>query len=678
MSKPDHSLDRPMSLWRALGLLLVSGAGLVTLLGSGGGGGAGGDVTAPYIPVKPDSPPGFDSCSSTADSFGIVLSPAPLGKSVGLAVASCNGAISSPQWTQTAGPAVTLLAGKSQTIAFEPTQAGAYSFNVSFKDASGAARTSTSTVNVTASTLAATQLILRGHQSVRKGGKVSVRAWPTVAGNDAVANITWTQVAGPPVTLDTTDFYVARFTAPEVASDAVIRLRAVLTTQNGASDSIEALVLVEPYAAAPAGNNSYLWTDSHVSRVYAYRPTSPYAAALAPCVYDAQQTSSNLCALSRLPFLAQEAPGGIPSIDQVMNRVVVSHDWMGKNFEDFLRAHDTRGDFRRMLSSVTAIVIGSHVRPSFYYAGTGAIYLDAENFWLTPAERDTVNEAPDFRSAFGKDLQFTSPWRYTKDNASIFGTFSRRARVARAQDQLLRETAWLLYHELGHALDFLPPQQYTSLDNNRSAWSNMATRVNAAQLTSDVVTNQYPLTSTIMSGLGQVQYQGATATAAQIAYTPLEVAGFFSRDLATDDYAYSTRREDTAMLLEEFMMSSRLSIRRDFAFADKPADSATTSANLVVRWGQRGRAGEVSIKPRLRQVVSQLVPWMPLAEVDNLAAPLSMRNGESWSANLALPAPPPGGLSKQAQAQADGSPFMTAVQQQQRHGHGAGFRPNLP
>jgi hypothetical protein len=678
MSRPDFSFNRPVGLWRAAGLFLVSCAGLATLLGSGGGGG-GSDTAAPYIPVKPDSPPGFDSCSSTADAYGIVLSPAPLGKSVGLAVASCNGAISSPQWTQTAGPTVTLLAPKSQTIAFEPTEPGAYSFTVSFKDATGAARTSTSTFNTTAATLAATQLVLRGHQSVRKGGKVSVRAWPTVAGTDSVVNISWTQVAGPPVTLDTTDFYVARFVAPEVASDAVIRLRATLTTQNGASDSIEALVVVEPYVAAPAGNNSYLWTDSHVSRVYAYRPASPYASALVPCIYDGQQTSSNLCALSRLPFLAQAAPGGIPSIEQVMNRVVVSHDWMGKNFEDFLRAHDTRGDFRRMLSSVTAIVIGSHVRPSFYYAGTGAIYLDAENFWLTPAERDTVNEAPDFRSAFGKDLQFTSPWRYTKDNQSVFGTFSRRARVVRTQDQLLRETGWLMYHELAHALDFLPPQQYTTLDNSRSAWSNMSGRVSNNQLTSDAVAVQYPLTSTIMSGLGQVMYQGSTANATQMAYTPVEVGGFFSRDLATDDYAYSTRREDTAMLLEEFMMSSRLGIRRDFAFTDKAAEGATTSAGLVVRWGQRGRAGEAAIKPRLQQVVTQLVPWMPLAEVDALAPPLNMRLGETWSTNLTLPAPSNGtGPSKQAREWADGLPAMTATQQMQRHGHGAGFRPNLP
>ena len=38
------------------------------------------------------------------------------------------------------------------------------------------------------------------------------------------------------------------------------------------------------------------------------------------------------------------------------------------------------------------------------------------------------------------------------------------------------------------------------------------------------------------------------------AYTPNEVAGFFAADSATDEYNYSTTREDIAMTFEEFMM----------------------------------------------------------------------------------------------------------------------------
>jgi hypothetical protein len=284
---------------------------------------------------------------------------------------------------------------------------------------------------------------------------------------------------------------------------------------------------------------------------------------------------------------------------------------------------------------------------------TGAIYLDADNFWLTPEERDTVNETPDYRSDFGADLDFTAPWRYARGDAALFQNFDTRARVTRSVDYLLDESGWLLYHELGHAADFLPPSTYGSLNNGTSVWENLQPRYSAHQLTSDTVSAEYPLTSTIMQGLAQVSFQGATATAAEKAYTPGQVGGFFSADLATDEYNYSTSREDTAMTFEEFMMITRLGIRRDIAFADQ-ITATTTNATWYVRWGQRGRVGEDSIKPRVKLIVQQLAPWVDVAGVDALPAPTPMRAGDTWIGNLVLSAP----ASDRAQARVvDASPL---------------------
>ncbi len=80
---------------------------------------------------------------------------------------------------------------------------------------------------------------------------------------------------------------------------------------------------------------------------------------------------------------------------------------------------------------------------------------------------------------------------------------------------------------------------------------------------------QFPLTSAVLRELAQVKFFGATATATQRAYTPDQVAGFFSSDLATDEYNFSTLREDTAMTLEELLMNRRLGIQRDVAITDK-------------------------------------------------------------------------------------------------------------
>lgn len=585
-------------------------------------------------------------CAGAGTSYAtLVKVPTSVGQSAGATVAGCSGPIDAPTWVQTAGPAVPLLAAKTQTVAFDPPQAGRYTFRVDFRDPAGAARSENVTIDVAAAATGtgSARLALRSSQSVRMGGNVSVRAWPTPGAGDGVRGIAWTQLEGPAVTLDTTDSHVALFVAPQVARDTVIRLRATLTTTNGQTASDEALVLVERHAQAAANDPAALWAGDHVSRIHAYRATGPYAAVLARCVYDSGLRTDNLCPLSQLPFLAQEVGGvggAVPTIEQVMNRVVVSHDWAGRNFETFLRDNDPRGDFRRMLMSVTAVVIGAQVRPSFYYAVTGAIYLDADNFWLTPEERDTVNEAPDYRSNFGGTLQYTTLWRYVRGSTSLFQFFDPRQRVTRGSAALLDDAGWLMLHELGHALDFLPPSAHASLNATLSPWGNIGPRYQAGQLTSDLVPASHPLTSAELAALGQVRFFGATATAVQAAYSPAQVAAFFSADLATDDYAYASRREDVAMSLEEFLMQLWPGVKRDFAIVPRPGSGATGSM-LSVQWGQRGRIGEPALRPRLRAIVQQLVPWVDASEVDRLPAPIPMRVGDSWTGNLVLPGPPP-------------------------------------
>jgi hypothetical protein len=633
-------------------LWIFAASGVLTACGGGGDKGAATTPppavppTAPPVGGPPAQPPATPTavCAGT-DRFSVYApATASVGKNVAATVASCvgSGIIGSPKWTQTAGPTVPLLADKTQTISFEPPSATTYSFRVAFVDPDGAARSQDVSINVTGAPDPA-RMILRASQSVRMGGNVSVRAWPQGAG---APTITWQQIEGPPVTLDTRDPRVALFKAPNVTRDTVVRLRATSSTA-GVTSTDEALVLVERYAQAVESDQDAIWGGLHVSRTYAYNPTSPYASDLVPCVYEANQrfgTGYNMCSLQRLPFLAQEVGAGTPTVEQVMNRVVVSNDWVGRNFENFLRTQDSNGDFRRMLKSVTAVVLGVQVRPSFYYAVTGAIYLDGDNFWLTPEERDTVNEAPDFRSNFGAALNYNGLWRYVQDNRSIFQFFDPEQRVTRDVAYLLNESGWLMFHELGHALDFMPPSAYPTLNNSLGVWQNIeprtATNTRPGQLTSDTVPARYPLTSPQMPGLGQVKFQGATATPAQIAYTPAQVGAFFAADIATDEYAYSSPREDIAMGVEEFLMTSRLGIRRDVAITDKITDS-TTAATLFVRWGQRGRVGEAAIKPRIKAAVQQLTPWADPTgvTVDNLAAPLFMRPGDTWSGNLTLPAP---------------------------------------
>jgi hypothetical protein len=635
----------------------------LTVAACGGGGGGGEPAPAPLV------------CGPGSASFSTYADPSvTVGKAAGATVAGCTGALSDVRWTQIGGPAVAPLSDRTQTISFEPPAAGTYTFRVDFVDAGGAARAAT--VSVTAATAAgASAVVLRVDHSVRKGGKVSLRAWPAVAADETQ---TWTQIDGPAVTLDTTDPNRVLFTAPDVNVDTALRFRVTRRSATGAVDSDDALVLVENHAQAPDDSNPHAFSGLHVSRVYPYKATSPFAADLVRCTYDAalQWTGAgkNACALATLPFLHQTTGGNEPTVAQIMDRVLVSHDWMGAVFEQFIAGAD-KADIRRLLNGVTAIVIGAQVRPSFYYGLTGAIYLDADNFWLTPRERDVINEAPDFRADFDRDLAYSGVWRYTLANNNVFLPWPATSRLARTVDYLLYEAGWLMYHELAHAADFLPPATRNGLNSAMTVWDNLGPRFQASQLASDELARNSPLQSVEMRALAQVKFQGATATPAQRSYTPPQVAGFFAPDSATDEYNYSTTREDIAMLFEEFMMFRNHGVRRDVAITDK-IGPATTGDTLIVRWGSRGRVAETAIRPRVKLAVGSLAPWIDAASVDAFPAPLAMRAGESWNANLVLPAPPGGVGPASVRTPASKAEDAYLLERAQRRGRGA--IPGLP
>jgi hypothetical protein len=606
------------------GRLLV--AALLAACG-GGSGGAGAPVAPPVTPPSPGC-----ALQTVADST------VEAGKTAGAAALACGAALADITWTQVDGPAVTLLAARSPAVSFETSATGTVKLRADARLADGS-NASVSADIVVGPAPVASFITLRGDHSVRAGTDTSVRAWPTLASGETLGSIAWTQEAGPAVKMDTSDQQLLMFTAPKVAADTVLKFRATLTTSAGRQDQDEVIVAVEAQAPAPDG------LFDATARVHPYRQAAVHAGVLARCAYDISlyyrdASRNNLCSAATLPLLQAEAgPGGVPSVAQVMGRVLVSHDFLGANLEQFLLTQDPHGDFRRLLAGVSAIVLGSHVRPSYYTAGTGAIYLDAGNLWLTPEERDVVTEVPDYRLAFDDELNYSGFGRLVKNNAYARRSFPATARTSRGVDELVPDLGKLLYHELGHASDFFTPAE-RNLDPARSIWANVAGRVDARTLPSDQLANRYPLTSLEMKGLGQVLFQGAQASEDQKAYSSAQVGAFFAADRASDDYAYSiagdsNSREDLAMLFEEFMMAYRHGIQYDLAFTNVYV-AGMTNEQVIVGWGERGRIAEPAIRPRIKLVLQRIAPWIDPAAVDALPAPIPMKAGASWEANLVL------------------------------------------
>lgn len=626
----------------------------VALLAScGGGGGSGGGAAAPAPVPVPPAPAGC-SVRIVADTS------VEAGKTAGATALGCNGALADVTWSQLSGPAVSLLAARSPTVSFEPGAAGLVRLRAEVHLADGRAASADADIAVTAAQ-GGSYVTVRGDHSVRPQTDTSVRAWAVLANGETVRDIVWSQLAGPGVTMDTADQRLLMFKSPATDVDTVLKFRAVMTTSSGRQDVDDVVVGVESQGARPDG---YMFEATE--RVHPYRSAGVYGGELARCVYNLglyyrDAARNNFCSAATLPLLQAEAgPGAVPSVAQVMGRVLVSHDFLGANFEQFLLTQDPHGDFRRLLGGVTAIVLGSHVRPSYYTAATGAIYLDAANFWLSPEQRDVVTEVPDYRLAFDDALNYSAFGRLVKNNDYARRSLPVTSRLARSNSELVWDLGRLLYHELAHAGDYFPPSERT-LNPASSIWGNVSARLAARQLASDALAVQYPLESVEMKALGQVLYQGAAASEAQKAYSGADVGRFFGADRASDDYAYSifessNSREDLAMLFEEFMMGYRHGVQYDIAFTNLFREGMT-AGEVIVGWGQRGRIAEPAIRPRIKLVLQRIAPWIDTAEADRLPASIMLRAGASWDANL-VQAAPAGVMAKQSRQQvgAGGAP----------------------
>ncbi|MCU8037141.1 hypothetical protein ACRN98_00760 [Shewanella oncorhynchi] len=523
------------------------------------------------------------------------------------------------RWQQIDGPNIVLVSQNSPVLAFDTPTAGGYRFSL---HVTGSNLDVTGEIGINVDPTSTGMLNVRQDHQVVEGNNVSLRLGQQ--SELSAANISWCVASGPDLMVDVSDPFRPLFTAPTVTQDTITRLK-VNANVNGNQLSDDVFVLT---TSAPAISSPYF--DTPVARTHAYRPASPYANVLANCVYSNQLNDS--CTINTLPLIGQTSSD--LNRETILNRVLVSHDWMGDNFAAFLAQMDPNSDFARLLQSVTAVVISYDVRPSFYWVVTGAIYLDPNDLWLTPSQRDTINEAPDYRSNFGNDLNFVMPWRYVKDNQYASLGVPITVRANRTLAQINPDLASLLYHELAHANDFFPRSVHATLTGPRLLDDYSRRNANKS-LISDQVSKTYPLTSTEMMGLANVSFLGAAASNVQKTYQASDVSTFFSADIASDFYAYSSTREDAAMLFEEAMMSYRYQILRDVAVTNKPA--ILTADSLIIDWGQRGRIAQDSLENRAALVIDEMLPELNgISLVESLPEPMNMVQGQSWRQTLAI------------------------------------------
>ena len=356
---------------------------------------------------------------------------------------------------------------------------------------------------------------------------------------------------------------------------------------------------------------------------YAYIADSPYASVLEGCRYSTADPNT-VCGHGELPYLGQVS--GNPSIDEVMARVLVSHDWMGDNLRDVLQ--QMPADVLLLMRSVKSIVVAADVRPARFWVGR--IYIDPEFLWLTPDEKNTIVEQDDFRSNFGDSLAFRIPHRYVRNGERL--AIREFADGSRNISDLMPVLGVVLYHELAHALDQMPIERLPTLSPDdvpfygpylSSEWSVNFPMAGAT-----------PYEDLLLYRLAQVRYGGEEASDELRSVRPLDLMEPLGMQGATRFYSYSGQFEDFASAFETAMMEYHFGYRDEVAITDNLSDSVEHAA---VFWGQRGRIGEQQVYVRILGVMRTIYPGdldAVEAHIGGLPPAQDMPTGVSWSDSI--------------------------------------------
>ena len=369
-------------------------------------------------------------------------------------------------------------------------------------------------------------------------------------------------------------------------------------------------------------------TKNNYSNLFAYNATGKYNKVLKECA-DITSTLSS-CTLVKLPLLGLDTT--TPSDQDILDRLVVSHQWMGDRFKRLLT--ELPADLKRMFRATTIIVIDDDIRPSYYWPVSGAIHIDAEYFWLTKSEHDTISKVEDPRYSYGSKLKWINLERYSINNQRVYMGGPLNGKYERPLNYLIYPLANVLYHELAHANDYAPPFSLSSMDKTDTVFDALSK--NSANYLTKNLYDSVPLRSQELADFAKVLFQGEKATNEQNNVLADYVGALFSADSANRLYSYSTPFEDTANLFTEAMMKYNYGLLHDTAFINLPTVAKPVYSDYIISWGTRNRVADPSVKPRAEFVVQNILPeydWNTFfAKQTDTVIPMTV--GDNWAESL--------------------------------------------
>jgi len=346
---------------------------------------------------------------------------------------------------------------------------------------------------------------------------------------------------------------------------------------------------------------------------FAYRTDGAYSSVIKGCA-EAYYVE-DLCSLTTLPLLGQEK--AVPTKDMIMQRVLVSHKWMGDRFAQMLDILED--DIKILLANARVIIIDSDLSVSGY-GGDGRIKITPDYLWMTTQEAQTLisssdentddTENTDKQDNSIKKLQFDPFWIWSKDNSSAYNSISSDSNTPRSTDDIKYLMAYSLYYSLSLAKNLIPKDGFSALNQSKSLYSNYID--NEANWISTRLYSNTPLTSDKLIHLADVYYNDTNATQEDTTLNAEDVGRLFEDEGASSFYGYNGKLADIGQLFSETMLKYHYNVDSDVGFTNRrDSDSCT---DYILGWGEYNRIASPLVKPRAEFVANEILPTVNWSE----------------------------------------------------------------
>lgn len=331
-------------------------------------------------------------------------------------------------------------------------------------------------------------------------------------------------------------------------------------------------------------------------------PGSPYFEAIAAC---ALQKEGDDCTPRSVPLLGMR--DAVIDADYVLKNTIVSHDFLARNFKQYLNSVNNKYLFA-LFGSVSGIVITDEISSSFYYSPTGMIYINASYLWKTQEEFSKLKFKKDGRFSRDERKKILTDIDYVKDNKIIYDEARKKEREL---IDIAPDLSRLFFHELTHANDIYPADQFEKLDQDENYYKLRTKRYEAKEMVSRMIV--YPETKKAWEYAVFV-VDGELINPDSHLFTKEDFISDFAPNIGMVFYSYLTNREHLAMMMESYFML--FTEHYETCTYGKYRESTDKRSELF--WFQKNRILQDNILAEARGAIDLMLPSSLALELNSM------------------------------------------------------------